>query len=119
MKTIVSVLTAAAIAVLPIGAHAQGILPDSANDPSITAADIARACSVYGLMARAVMETRQAGVLMSEVIEITGYTDDVIALAELAFMAPRFSPGKTQRDVIQNFQADAEARCFLEWRQGK
>jgi hypothetical protein len=105
MKTIVSVLTAAALAVTAAA---------PAKSQSRIAPETEAFCLQLGEMAGVIMDLRQSGSVMSDVIAPapSEIRDLAISVAVAAFQHPRYSTFANQQQAIRDFRSEQEADCY-------
>lgn len=72
-------------------------------------------CRMIGQLAKTVMERRQNGAAISDIMsaDITKEQKELLRpMALRAFEIPSFQTEKMQKRAIRNFQSDAELRCY-------
>lgn len=113
MNTIKTTLAAAMFAAL--GTQALAVATDAGEDEF----NSIEFCIVMGTIAETVMEYRQEGGSMSNMMQVMSNMDSDPALTELsmqivrdAFEIPRFSSPEYQRREIVDFRNEVEAVCF-------
>jgi hypothetical protein len=68
-------------------------------------------CKVLGIVAGQIMDNRQAGIPLSDMLEVT----DLPILKEivlLAYESPRYYSDEVVREEIQDFRNDVEVECY-------
>lgn len=68
-------------------------------------------CKVLGIVAGQIMDNRQAGIPLSDMLEVT----ELPLLKEIVLMAyenPRYYSDEVVREEIQDFRNDVEVACY-------
>lgn len=76
------------------------------------AEEIIDGCAVVGDTAQAIMDARQSGVPMSQMMKIAGTNEAARFMVTEAYGTPRFSTDSIVAEVIQDFRNDMEAICY-------
>ena len=86
---------------------------------TITQADVDRTCSAVGDFAAAVMERRQGGTPLSDMMALATRQDDGGAFMRpfilSAFDKPQMRTPENQRQYVVDFRADNELACFVKF----
>lgn len=69
-------------------------------------------CAAVGSLAEQIMEARQGGTPMSELMEIAGDGPALRQLVIEAFEISRYSTPRHRERVVEDFRADAELACY-------
>lgn len=77
-----------------------------------TAAEPIEVCESYHGLAEAIMQVRQNGGSMPQMMQITADNEVGKLLVREAFDQPRYSTEEVQRRTIENFANDVYAECL-------
>lgn len=89
------------------------------SQQTITQADVDRTCKAVGDLAAAVMERRQGGTPLSDMMALATQQDDGGAFMRpfilSAFDKPQMRTPENQRQYVVDFRADNELACFVKF----
>lgn len=69
-------------------------------------------CKIVGDLANSVMDARQAGVAMSDIMALPSNTNLTRKMVIEAYKRPRFSTEEFQKSATADFRAEWEAACY-------
>ena len=90
-------IAAAFIAVMPMAATAQEEMAS---------------CEDIGALAQVIMENRQSGTRLSQMMEVADGNSLVVALLTDAYNEPRWTTQSNQDRAVENFRNDVELLCY-------
>ena len=73
-------------------------------------------CPPIGDLAESIMEARQSGAAMSDMMAVADGNEFVEGLVLTAFEAPRYTTPEFRRREIENFRNTIEAMCYSAFR---